>query len=70
MIALDEEEEDTEVKKSKRKSSKTSEIWDHFTVDNGSDPNDPRAVCNYCGKDYACSTKTCGTSTMWVHIKK
>ena len=68
MVDLD--EEDTEVKTRKRKPNKTSEIWDHFTVDEKSDLNDPRALCNYCGKDYACSTKTCGTSSMWVHLKK
>ena len=28
------------LKKSKRESSKTFEIWDHFIVDEGSDPND------------------------------
>ena len=39
-------------------------------MDKRSDPNDLRVVCNYCGKDYACSTKTCGTSSMWVHLKK
>ena len=70
MIALDEEEEDTKVKTRKKKHSKTFEIWDHFIVDERSDPNDPRTVCNYFGKDYACSTKTCGTSSMWVHLKK
>ena len=64
MIALDEEEEDTKVKTSKRKCSKTSEIWDHFIVDEGSDPNDPRVVCNYYGNDYVCSTKTCNTNSM------
>ena len=33
VVDLDEEEEDTEVKTRKRKPNKTSEIWDHFTVD-------------------------------------
>ena len=66
MVALDEEEEDIEVKKkrSKRQPSKTSKIWDHFTIDEGSDPNDPRVVCNYYGNDYVCSTKTCNTNSM------
>ena len=70
MVDLDEEEEDAEDKTRKRKPSKTSEIWDHFTMDERNDPNDPKVVCNYCEKDYACNTKTCETSSIWVHLKK
>ena len=59
----------THVNKRKRKPTKpASMVWEHFTKIKGGDPNDPRCACNYCGKDYACNTKTCGTSSMLVHL--
>ncbi|KAL5560355.1 hypothetical protein UlMin_036566 [Ulmus minor] len=54
--------------KKKRLGKKTSSVWDHFTVLVGSQPE--RAACNYCGQNYASSTKTCGTKSMWVHLDK
>lgn len=29
-----------------------SDVWNHFTIDE-SVPNNFRAICNYCDKDYA-----------------
>ncbi|KAK2645946.1 hypothetical protein Ddye_021141 [Dipteronia dyeriana] len=31
--------------------------------------DDSRCKCNYCGKDYACSSKSCGTKSLWNHIE-
>ncbi|XP_052203129.1 zinc finger BED domain-containing protein DAYSLEEPER-like [Diospyros lotus] len=36
--------------------------------DKADDYSEPRAVCNYCGKDYANDTRRNGTSTLWNHI--
>ena len=53
----------------KRKPLRTaSDVWNHFTKVENSDPNDPRCICNYCGKDYACDTKRCGTTTLRNHL--
>ncbi|KAL5550061.1 hypothetical protein UlMin_000237 [Ulmus minor] len=54
--------------KKKRLGKKTSSVWAHFTVLVGSQPE--RAACNYCGQNYASSTKTCGTKSMWVHLDR
>ncbi|XP_052181165.1 zinc finger BED domain-containing protein DAYSLEEPER-like [Diospyros lotus] len=51
----------------KKKPRQQSEVWDHFTR-NEDDPSDPRAVCNYCGKNYASDTRKNGTSTLWNHV--
>ena len=41
-------------------------MWDHFTrLEN----NNKRCKCNYCSKEYACDTNSCGTSTLWKHLK-
>ncbi|XP_010260526.1 PREDICTED: uncharacterized protein LOC104599611 [Nelumbo nucifera] len=32
--------------------------------------DEPRAECNYCGKDYACDTKNHGTSNKWSHLQQ
>ncbi|XP_047331736.1 uncharacterized protein LOC124935342 [Impatiens glandulifera] len=59
------EESDTiNIPKSNRKAS---QVWDHFTK--LVDSNPPRSLCNYCGKDYACASKTNGTSNMWNHLR-
>ena len=36
----------------------------------GCDLEDPWGECIYCGRDYACSTKKCGTSSILVHLNK
>ena len=47
---------------------KKSEVWDHFSMMGDCDPNNPRASCNYCGKDYGCRGKRDGTSNLWNHL--
>ena len=47
---------------------KKSEIWDHFSMMGDCDPNNPRASCNYCGKDYGSCGKRDGTSNLWNHL--
>ena len=32
------------------------------------DTNNPKASCNYCGKDYGCHGKRDGTSNLWNHL--
>ena len=54
----------------KKKPVRKSEVWDHFTIKKGAKSGDERSVCNYCGKDYACSSRTHGTSSMLVHLRK
>lgn len=37
----------------------------------GYEPKEPRAACNYCGKDYTYDTKRNGTSTLstiWIQV--
>jgi BED zinc finger len=56
--------------KTRRKSSKnTSEIWNHFTIPENQNPEDPRAYCNYCDKSYASHSKNHGTTTLWNHFR-
>lgn len=43
---------------------RTSEVWDHFT--RKKEDND-RAICNYCGKEMACATKS-GTTSLKKHV--
>ena len=52
----------------KRPKKKKSELWDHFSMMGDCDPNNPRATCNYCGKDYGCCGKRDGTSNLWNHL--
>ncbi|KAK1381362.1 hypothetical protein POM88_028106 [Heracleum sosnowskyi] len=54
----------------KKKPTRTSDVWDHFTKIIGGNPNDPRCTCNYCGANYACYTTRVGTSSLWSHLKK
>ena len=61
--------EDVNVSVLKRKPTRTSDIWEHFTKAKVSERGEPRSICNYCGKDYASDTKRVGTSSMWGHLK-
>ncbi|KAK1400773.1 hypothetical protein POM88_000378 [Heracleum sosnowskyi] len=54
----------------KKKPTRTSGVWDHFTKVKGGDTNNPRCKCNYCGADYACHSTRVGTSSLWVHFNK
>ncbi|KAL0355730.1 UNVERIFIED_CONTAM: Zinc finger BED domain-containing protein RICESLEEPER 3 [Sesamum radiatum] len=45
----------------------TSQIWNHFTMIEGSDP--PRAACNYCGEDYAADRHNNDTTSLWRHLE-
>lgn len=54
----------------KKKPTRTSDVWDHYTKVKDSDPEDPRCTCNYCGADYACHSQRVGTSSLWVHLRK
>ncbi|XP_030486530.2 uncharacterized protein LOC115703164 isoform X1 [Cannabis sativa] len=51
----------------KQKVRQQSDVWKHFTMIEGGDPVDPRAACNYCGKDYAADHRKHGTSSLWNH---
>ncbi|KAK2662326.1 hypothetical protein Ddye_000900 [Dipteronia dyeriana] len=42
-----------------------SNVWLFFTKYGGN----TRCKCNYCGKDYACSSKSCGTKSLWNHLE-
>ncbi|KAL2540089.1 zinc finger BED domain-containing protein RICESLEEPER 2-like [Abeliophyllum distichum] len=53
----------------RRKSNRmASYVWDHFTLLGPRDDLNVRCKCNYCGIDYACETKKCGTSTLNNHL--
>lgn len=56
--------------KSKKKPTRTSDIWEYFTKVKDGDPENPRCTCNYCGADYACHSQRVGTSSLWVHLDK
>ncbi|XP_052187723.1 zinc finger BED domain-containing protein RICESLEEPER 3-like [Diospyros lotus] len=58
---------DSKDKAVKSKPRQQSKVWEHFTK-NEDDYSEPRAVCNYCGKDYASDTRRNGTSTLSNHI--
>ena len=68
-LVVDLEGDSTEARNTKRKPIRKSPAWEHFTVAEKGDPNDPRGVCNYCGKDFARRMSTYGTSTMLKHLK-
>nr|XP_048322893.1 uncharacterized protein LOC125420342 [Ziziphus jujuba var. spinosa] len=60
---------DKSYKTQKRKPSRApSWVWEHFEKIPDSDPSNPRCKCKYCGVDYACDTKRCGTSTLRNHL--
>ena len=63
-------EDDDKQPTSKKKPTRTSDVWDHYTKVKGGDPEDPRCTCNYCGADYACHSRRVGTSSLWVHLDK
>ena len=48
-LVVDLEGDSTEARSTKRKPITNSPAWEHFTVAEKGDPNDPRGVCNYCG---------------------
>ena len=50
------------------KKKKKIEVWVYFSMMGDCDPNNPRASCNYCGKDYGCCGKRDGTSNLWNHL--
>lgn len=54
----------------KRKPTRISDVWDHFTKIKGGNRKEPRCTCNYCGANYACHSTRVGTSSLWVHLKK
>lgn len=62
--------EDDEPLASKKKPTRISDVWDHFTRITGGNPLDPRCTCNYCGANYACHSRRVGTSSLWVHLDK
>ncbi|ONI16525.1 hypothetical protein PRUPE_3G104400 [Prunus persica] len=55
----------------KRKPSKNaSGVWEHFTkIKCEDDTSEPRCICKYCKKGYACGSKNNGTSTLWHHLR-
>jgi hypothetical protein len=52
-----------------KKSDHTSIVWEHFTKVEESDPDDPKAECNHCGKHFSCHPRRLGTSSMLNHIR-
>ncbi|XP_062085714.1 zinc finger BED domain-containing protein RICESLEEPER 1-like [Humulus lupulus] len=61
-------EVDGEPPTTRKKPTRNSTVWDHFTKVKDGNPNDPSCTCNYCGKDYACDSRRVGTSSLWVHL--
>ncbi|KAK1411369.1 hypothetical protein QVD17_37917 [Tagetes erecta] len=55
--------------KQSRKYKPRSEVWKHFTRYIDKDGK-VRARCNYCIIDYACDSKSSGTSNMRSHLPK
>ena len=54
-------------KKRARVTKKTTfTVWDHFKK---LEENSSRCTCNYCHKEYCYDTTSCGTSTLWKHLK-
>lgn len=47
---------------------KRSGVWLHMTEYFDKDGN-RRCKCNYCPQTYAASSKSCGTSTLWSHVR-
>ncbi|KAK1391497.1 hypothetical protein POM88_010553 [Heracleum sosnowskyi] len=64
------EKDDDDLLNTKKKPTRTSDVWDHFVKIKGGNPNDPRCKCKYCGADYACHSTRVGTSSLWGHLKK
>ena len=52
----------------KHPKKKKFEVWDHFSMMGDCDPNNPRASCNYYGKDYGCRGKRDETSNLWNYL--
>lgn len=50
-------EGDDDLNTGKKKLTRTSNIWDHFTKVKGGNSIHPKCTCNYCGADYACHDK-------------
>ena len=48
--------------------TKRSGVWLHFT-EYLDEEGYRRCKCNYCGQSYACASKSCGTSTLWAHVR-
>ncbi|XP_060972145.1 zinc finger BED domain-containing protein RICESLEEPER 4-like [Cannabis sativa] len=72
-IEVEEEGENDKEEMGNEKNKKPkgkSDIWQFFTRIVGGNPEDPRAACNFCGKDYAAHPKNCGTSTLWNHLNR
>lgn len=49
---------------SRSEKKRTSKVWEHFS--RKKEDND-RAICNYCGKEMACATKS-GTTSLKKHV--
>uniref|UniRef100_A0A0D3A604 BED-type domain-containing protein n=1 Tax=Brassica oleracea var. oleracea TaxID=109376 RepID=A0A0D3A604_BRAOL len=49
---------------SRSENKRTSKVWEHFT--RKKEDND-RTICNYCGKEMACATKS-GTTSLKKHV--
>ncbi|KAF8052642.1 hypothetical protein N665_1526s0007 [Sinapis alba] len=49
---------------SKSEKKRTSKVWEHFTRKR---KDNDRAICNYCGKEMACATKS-GTTSLKKHV--
>ncbi|KAK1401304.1 hypothetical protein POM88_000909 [Heracleum sosnowskyi] len=64
------EKDNDDLLNTKKKPTRTSDVWDHFLKIKGGNPNDPRCKCKYCGMDYACHSTRVGTSSLWGHLKK
>ncbi|KAK1377927.1 hypothetical protein POM88_024671 [Heracleum sosnowskyi] len=64
------EKDDDDLLNTKKKPTRTSDVWDNFVKIKGGNPNDPRCTCKYCGADYACHSTRVGTSSLWGHLKK
>ena len=47
---------------------KKSKVWVRFSMMGDCDPNNPRASCNYCGKEYGCCGKRDETSNLCNHL--
>ncbi|KAM6564201.1 hypothetical protein CsatB_030096 [Cannabis sativa] len=72
-IEVEEEVENDKEEMGNEKNKKPkgkSDIWQFFTRIVGGNLEDPRAACNFCGKDYAAHPKNCGTSTLWNHLNR
>ncbi|KAF6164837.1 hypothetical protein GIB67_017040, partial [Kingdonia uniflora] len=55
-------------KKKRGTKRKTSKMWDHFTIIEGTYEVPKRSECNYCQTSIGCHSKSNGTSTMLNHL--